>query len=97
MLIYVSDHGESLGEKGLYLHGAPYLFAPDQQKHVPLLMWMSDGYKKRAQLSESCLRSKLQQAYSHDNLYSTVMGVMERRNRFYKREMDMLAGCMKLS
>ena len=97
VLIYVSDHGESLGEKGLYLHGAPYLFAPDQQKHVPLLMWMSDGYKKRAQLSESCLRSKLQQAYSHDNLYSTVMGVMERRNRFYKREMDMLAGCMKLS
>ena len=29
-LIYVSDHGESLGEKGLYLHGAPYFMAPDE-------------------------------------------------------------------
>lgn len=93
MLIYVSDHGESLGEKGLYLHGAPYMFAPDQQKHVPFLIWMSDGYKNRAQLSESCLRSKLQQAYSHNNLYSTVLGAMERRNRFYVPAMDMLAAC----
>ena len=93
MLIYVSDHGESLGENGLYLHGAPYLFAPDEQKHVPFLVWMSEGYKARRKLSDSCLRQTLGHEYSHDNLYSTVLGAMERRNNLYQQNMDMLAAC----
>ena len=93
MLIYVSDHGESLGEKGLYLHGAPYLFAPDEQKHVPFLIWMSEGYKARRKLSDSCLRQTLAREFSHDNLYSTVLGAMERRNSVYQSNMDMLAAC----
>lgn len=39
--VYVSDHGESLGENNLYLHGLPYRFAPDVQKHVPWISWFS--------------------------------------------------------
>ena len=93
MLIYVSDHGESLGEKGLYLHGAPYMFAPDEQKHVPFLIWMSEGYKARRYVSDSCLQQTLSHEYSHDNLYSTVLGAMERRNSFYQPKMDILAAC----
>ncbi|EEP96505.1 hypothetical protein yaldo0001_34840 [Yersinia aldovae ATCC 35236] len=34
-LVYLSDHGESLGENGIYLHGTPYMFAPSQQTHIP--------------------------------------------------------------
>ena len=45
-LIYLSDHGESLGENGLYLHGAPYYIAPDEQKIVPMVMWFSEPFKK---------------------------------------------------
>lgn len=93
ILIYLSDHGESLGEKSLYLHGAPYVFAPDEQKKVPFMVWMSDGYKKRTQLNQQCLQSRLSQAYSHDNLYHTVLGSMNVRNDVYKKELDMLADC----
>lgn len=38
-MLYVSDHGESLGEKGVYLHGMPYKFAPMEQKHVASIFW----------------------------------------------------------
>jgi lipid A ethanolaminephosphotransferase len=40
-LVYLSDHGESLGEDGVYLHGLPWSIAPDTQKHVPMLLWLS--------------------------------------------------------
>lgn len=39
-MLYVSDHGESLGESGLYLHGAPYMFAPAEQVEVPVIVWL---------------------------------------------------------
>jgi lipid A ethanolaminephosphotransferase len=39
-MFYISDHGESLGENGLYLHGMPYLFAPEAQTHVPVIAWI---------------------------------------------------------
>lgn len=42
-MLYVSDHGESLGEKGVYLHGMPNAFAPIEQKHIPAFFWASDG------------------------------------------------------
>ena len=42
-LIYVSDHGESLGERNLYLHGLPWFIAPKEQKQVPMVMWLSSG------------------------------------------------------
>jgi len=93
ILIYVSDHGESLGEKSLYLHGAPYMFAPDEQKKVPFMVWMSDGYKKRSHLNPSCLQSRLSDAYSHDNLYHTVLGAMNVHNDVYRKALDMLADC----
>jgi glucan phosphoethanolaminetransferase (alkaline phosphatase superfamily) len=47
MLMYISDHGESLGEHGIYLHGSPYSIAPDVQKNVPFLIWMSDTFKQK--------------------------------------------------
>ena len=46
-MVYMSDHGESLGEKGLYLHGLPYFMAPNSQKHVAAFMWFGDTFKNR--------------------------------------------------
>ncbi|WP_428835350.1 sulfatase-like hydrolase/transferase [Pseudomonas peli] len=54
-MIYLSDHGESLGEYNLFLHGTPYAIAPEQQKHVPLLAWFSDSYKEDFGLDTDCL------------------------------------------
>ena len=93
VLIYVSDHGESLGEKGVYLHGLPYRFAPRVQKEVPLLMWTSSGYADRARLSLRCLRSTAHQSFSHDNLYHTILGAAQVRNALYDPKLDMLEAC----
>jgi lipid A ethanolaminephosphotransferase len=93
VLIYVSDHGESLGEKGLYLHGAPYIIAPDEQKRVPFIVWMSQGYMARFGMNDQCLRDQTGKAFSHDNLYHTVIGAMGESNDLYRKRMDVLAAC----
>jgi lipid A ethanolaminephosphotransferase len=93
VLLYVSDHGESLGEKGLYLHGAPYVIAPDEQTRVPLLMWMSPEYRKRFAISSACVEAKKGQSFSHDNLYHTVLGMVGVTSARYQPGLDMLATC----
>jgi lipid A ethanolaminephosphotransferase len=93
ILIYVSDHGESLGEKGLYLHGAPFLLAPEQQINVPLLVWMSDGYRRRFAVSDACLRARKAERFSHDNLYHTVLGASGVTSARYQSALDMFAEC----
>lgn len=93
ILIYVSDHGESLGELGLYLHGAPFWLAPRQQTRVPFVVWMSEGYRKRFSLSRQCLRAKADQPFSHDNLYHTVLGVFGVTTTRYKASMDLFSSC----
>ncbi|WP_334187918.1 phosphoethanolamine transferase [Noviherbaspirillum sp.] len=92
-LIYVSDHGESLGEKGIFLHGAPYPVAPEEQKRIPLMTWMSDGYAQRMKVDHSCLQRQLPLQFSHDNIYHTLLGAMETRSDAYRSGMDMLAAC----
>lgn len=93
VLIYASDHGESLGEQGIYLHGMPYGFAPRVQKEVPMLFWASQGYVERTGLSMSCVRSRAHDAVSHDNLYHTVLGALAVRDAVYSPSLDILASC----
>lgn len=90
-LIYLSDHGESLGEQGIYLHGAPYAIAPEEQKRIPLIMWLSEGYVNRFGLDHACMQQLLHARHSHDNVYHTLLWAMEVRNAFYERRLDMLA------
>lgn len=93
LLIYVSDHGESLGENGVYLHGMPYALAPAVQKEVPFMMWLSRAYEQRTGVTESCLRSRAGAEYSHDNIFHTVMGAMGVRSPVYQQSLDMFAPC----
>lgn len=93
VLIYASDHGESLGEQGIYLHGMPYSFAPRTQKEVPMLIWASRGYAERTGLQVDCVRARSSEPVSHDNLYHTVLGAMEVRNAVYDSALDVLAAC----
>lgn len=44
LMIYISDHGESLGENGVFLHGAAVDTAPKEQRLVPMIAWMSDKF-----------------------------------------------------
>lgn len=91
-LMYLSDHGESLGENGLYLHGLPYVIAPDAQKHVPWVMWPGT-LLARTQVNEACVRHNDEQALSHDNFYHTVLGLLDVRSSSYDPQLDVLRPC----
>ena len=93
LLIYISDHGESLGENGIYLHAAPYFMAPDAQTHVPLVLWMSEGYRTRSQTDLACVHARAAQPASHDDVYHTVLGALGLRSAVYRRDLDLLGTC----
>ena len=95
-LIYVSDHGESLGENGLYLHGMPYSIAPKEQKKVPFFMWLSEGYSMANHVDIQCLKSRSENNYSHDNLFHTVLGMLNVQTQVYDSDLDMLHTCKKI-
>ena len=84
--LYLSDHGESLGEEGLYLHGLPYVLAPDQQKRVPFVVWAPT-------LDHGCLEARRSKALSHDNLFDTVLGLFGVVTTDYHVQTDALHGC----
>lgn len=92
-LLYVSDHGESLGEYGLYLHGLPLLLAPEVQKHVPLVVWLEAGLGQRAGLDSVCLRNGLEAPLTHDNLYPAVLGLLDVYSPSSRAALDFLAPC----
>jgi lipid A ethanolaminephosphotransferase len=92
-MIYLSDHGESLGEKGLYLHGMPYAIAPEEQTRVPMLMWFSPGFAADRGLNLACLRQRAEQRADHDNLFPSVLGLMQVKTAVYDRSRDVFAGC----
>ncbi len=93
LLIYVSDHGESLGENAVYLHAAPYFIAPDEQTHVPFVLWMSEGYLARSQTDVTCVRARAARPASHDDLYHTMLGALGVRSVPYRAENDLLSAC----
>jgi len=92
-MFYISDHGESLGENGVYLHGLPYYIAPDEQTHVPMIAWFSDGFSENKNLDITCLESKLDDTLSHDNMIHSILGLMDVGSVLYAENMDIFASC----
>ncbi len=90
-LIYMSDHGESVGEFGLYLHGAPYFVAPSQQTHVPYVLWL--GKEAKATIRQDCLAKEATEPQSHDKLFHTVLGLMQVKTQVYSPALDTLSSC----
>ncbi|HEY0975574.1 MAG TPA: phosphoethanolamine--lipid A transferase [Solimonas sp.] len=93
VVLYVSDHGESLGENGIYLHGLPYRLAPVEQTHVPMMAWFSSNAAGSLNLDLSCLRKASQTAYSHDNLFPSLLGLLDVKTRAYDAASDIFATC----
>jgi len=92
-MIYLSDHGESLGEKGLFLHGVPYAIAPAEQTRVPMTMWFSPGFASSRGLDLQCVRKRSAAYTDHDNLFPSVLGLMQVKTALYERDRDLFAGC----
>lgn len=92
-MLYMSDHGESLGENGIYLHGFPYVLAPTNQTHVPFLMWFSPHFLQRDNIDRACLQAASSAAYSQDNLFDSVLGLFNVQTQVYRPATDMFAAC----
>ncbi|KQZ56966.1 MULTISPECIES: phosphoethanolamine--lipid A transferase [unclassified Lysobacter] len=94
-MIYLSDHGESLGENGLFLHGVPYAIAPQTQLRVPMVMWLSPGFAASRGVDTACLRHEAAQPVSHDNLFHSVLGLMQVRTSVYDAKRDLFGRCVR--
>ncbi|WP_432218878.1 phosphoethanolamine transferase [Pseudomonas kribbensis] len=92
-MLYLSDHGESLGEYNLFLHGTPYMLAPEQQKHVAMLAWFSDSYQKSYSVDTHCLQLSRDKPLSQDNLFHSMLGLLEVQSKVYQHDLDLFAGC----
>ncbi len=92
-MLYVSDHGESLGENGLYLHGMPNAIAPDVQTRVPFLAWLSPRFQESFHVDQNCLRASAANKVSHDNLFHSLLGVMDIETRVFNPKLDIFAPC----
>lgn len=95
-MIYVSDHGESLGENGIYLHAAPYAIAPSAQTHVPMVMWFGHSTLEDASVDRSCLAAKQDQPdLSHDYLFHSVLGLLGVTTTEYQPALDLFHSCKR--
>lgn len=92
-LLYVSDHGESLGERGIYLHGMPWSIAPAEQKRVPMLLWTSPRMRRWLGVQMTCLSALAARPWSHDNLFHTVSGLLQLGGSDIDPSKDLLTSC----
>ena len=92
-MLYVADHGESTGENGMYLHGAPQFMAPSEQTHIPMFLWLSPTFSQARGLDQQCLQQRTDASLNHDNLFHSVLGVMDVQTRAYQPELDLFSGC----
>ena len=92
-MIYLSDHGESLGENNLYLHGLPYRIAPDVQKNVPWITWLSPTFERYSGVTTACLKKKPDDRVSHDNYFHSVLGILGVQTSVYQKPLDIYASC----
>lgn len=86
-MVYISDHGESIGENNLYLHGLPYFMAPDSQKHVGAILWFGNGFK----IDNKALKEKSTEIFSQDYLFHTILGLLEVDTSIYDKTLDILS------
>ena len=93
-ILYASDHGESLGENGAYLHGLPYAIAPQEQKNIPFFLWLSDTEKKR--VDYACLQTKaVNEPVSHDHIFHSILGFLSVKTKLFDPSLDIFQGCYK--
>jgi lipid A ethanolaminephosphotransferase len=88
--LYVSDHGESLGEKGLYLHGFPYALAPEEQTHIPIIFWSN---KLADSNYNQCIELVRSNTFSHDNIFDSLLGLTQVMSTEYQPEFDIFNAC----
>jgi lipid A ethanolaminephosphotransferase len=91
-LFYASDHGESLGENGVYLHGLPYSLAPQAQTDVPFIAWLSSDLQRDHQMDAGAVAAFGLRPLSHDMISHTLLGLFDVVAASYKPDLDLFSG-----
>lgn len=94
-LWYVSDHGESLGENGVFLHALPYAIAPDLQTRVPMVFWQGEGFARRLGVDPSCVAANRHRPISHDHWFHSVLGLLDVATTARRAELDVFGACRR--
>ena len=92
-LVYLSDHGESLGENNLYLHGLPYRLAPDAQKHIPWITWLSPAFEQESGIRMRCIAQLRDTQVSHDNYFHSTLGLLGVQTSVLNPARDIYGAC----
>lgn len=92
-MLYLSDHGESLGENNIYLHGLPFYMAPDTQKKIPFIAWLSEGFKQQFKINTQCLKKRAGEPLTHGNFFHSVLGLLGVQTAVYESDMDIFHRC----
>jgi lipid A ethanolaminephosphotransferase len=95
VMIYVSDHGESLGEDSIYLHGLPWKLAPEEQRQVPMVAWFSRGAPQALGLDLGCVGEAAVRPRTHDDIFSTMLGLFSVKTRAYESREDLFGACRR--
>lgn len=93
-MLFTSDHGESLGENGIYMHGTPYPIAPREQVKVPMVFWASPEFAEDRGLDLQCIRDQAQRPTTHDSVFHTTLNLLAVDTRVYDPDSDWSASCM---
>lgn len=92
-MFYVSDHGQSLGENGIYLHGMPYIVAPKYQKHIPMIMWLSKNFINDFGINRECMSKYLDNELSHDNIFHSILDILKIETKAQKSNLSFFQNC----
>ena len=79
----------------MYLHGAPYMIAPKEQREVPFMVWMSEGFRSRFQIDQRCMAARAGQPFSHDNVFHSVLGMLGVNTAVYNPRLDVFGPCTR--
>lgn len=79
-MIFISDHGESLGENNMFMHGIPMKLAPKVQYEIPLLVWTSDGYRD--------YKTNLPEVLEQHYIFHSVLNLLSIQSPAYNKDFD---------
>ncbi|MDI9348341.1 MAG: sulfatase-like hydrolase/transferase [Methylacidiphilales bacterium] len=88
VLLYTSDHGESLGEQGNFAHGLPYSYAPVEQTNVPFILWYSKSFEQSRKIDLGCLNKKIASPISHQNIFHTTFWIFGIESKSWQPDLN---------
>lgn len=88
-MFYLSDHGESLGENGVFLHGLPYVFSPKEQTQVPAIIWLGEKMKHDYDWEKMKNQDYLMQEFDHSSMFHSIIGLFEVQTPEYNSQLDL--------